>query len=250
MQYLFSLFNYTSYENKTSIFHFSCSLPTEGTVNPSSDPSPLAHPSPEVHQWWGQRAEHFEHCIAWGSRSQPWDHNPWGAIPASQVLQGTVGKWWSEGTRAAGMAAKAIPRGRMVSASPGAVASPWHSWSVAANSSWAQVRAAAGPAWPPQGPGWARVQEVLGLEQLWHREHRYISVFGHAGSGSPNWSPRACQALDLATGPQPLCSLGCAAQHASVLHLRFLASRNKTGDKYLPKEMGAPSAPEVWGFPS
>lgn len=127
MQYLFPLFNYTSYKNKTSICHLSCSLPAEGTLNPSSDPSSLAHPSPEVHQWLGRRAEHFEHCITWGSRSQQWDHNPWGAIPASQVLQATVGKWWS-GDRAAGVAGKAVPRGRMVPASPGAVASPWLSW--------------------------------------------------------------------------------------------------------------------------
>lgn len=122
--------------------------------------------------------------------------------------------------------------------------------SVAADSSWPRVRAAARPARLPPRPGcWARVQEVLGPEQVWHREHRYHgSAFGRAGPGSPKWSPRAWQMPALATGPQPLCSLGCAAQHSAVLHLRFMERRNKTGDKYMQKEMGAPSAPKVWGF--
>lgn len=197
MQYLFPLFNYTSYKKKTSIFHLSCSLPREGTLNPSCDPSSLAHPSPEVYQWLGRRAEHFEHCNTWGSRSQQWDHNPWRAIPASQVLQGTVGKWWSEGNRAAGVAGKALPRGQ------GWCLQAQGQWpllgtaglSVAPNSSWPRVRAAAGPAHPA-----SRVQGVLGPEQLWHREHRYhVSVFGHAGLGAQTGPPEHARPL---TWPQ------------------------------------------------
>lgn len=225
MQYLSPLFNYTGYKNKISILHPSGSLPTEGTLNPSSDPLSLAHPSPVFPHWLGWRTEPLEHGIPLGQQVSAMRPQPWGAIPASLVLQGTVGKSWSEGPRAAGMAGS----GRMVSAAQGPLLGT-AGLSVAENSFSARVRAAAGPApgWL-QGPGcWARVQEVLGLEQLWQREHRcHTSVFGHAGPGSPNWSPRVCQVLDSATGPQALCSLGCAAQHPSVLHLRFLESRNK-----------------------
>lgn len=191
MQYLFPLFNCTSY--KTSIFRLSCSLPIEGTVKPSSDPSSLAHPSPEVHQWLGRRAEHSEHCITWGSRSQQRDHNPWGAIPASQVLQGTGGSDGQNEPRLLGWLERlAQGEGGCLQAQGQWPLLGTAGLSVAANSAWARVRAAAGPAQLPQHPGWARVQEVLGLEQLWHREHRWhISAFGHAGPGSPNWSPRA-----------------------------------------------------------
>lgn len=129
MQYLFPLYNYTSYKNKTSICHLSCSLPAEGTLNPSSDPSSLAHPSPEVHQWLGWRVEHSEHCITWGSRSQQRARpQPLRSHPCPTSAAGHCGEVMVEGNGAAGVAGKAVPRGRMVSASPGAVASPWLSW--------------------------------------------------------------------------------------------------------------------------
>lgn len=76
MQYLSPLFNYTGYKNKTSILHPSGSLPTERTLNPSSDPLSLAHPSPVFPHWLGWRTEPLEHGIPWGSRSQQWDLNP------------------------------------------------------------------------------------------------------------------------------------------------------------------------------
>lgn len=87
MQYLFPTFNYINYKNKTSIFHLSCSLPTEGTLNPSSDPLSLAHPSPEVPQWWGWRAEHFGHCI----------HHP-GQVPAVRSHP-CLARWGRDGQK-------------------------------------------------------------------------------------------------------------------------------------------------------
>lgn len=192
MQYLFPIFNYTGYKIKTSIFHLSCSLPTEGTLNPSSDPLSLAHPSPEVPQWWGWRAEHFGHCITWG-RSQSET-----TTPAEPSLPRTVGEGMARMSLGCWGGWKGSPKGRMAPASPGAVASPWHSsLSVAANSSWARLRAAAGPARPPQRPGcWARVPEVLGLGQLWQGEHR------HHTSAWPHWAWQPKLVPKFLTWPQ------------------------------------------------
>lgn len=95
MQYLFPLFNYTGYKNKTSILHLSGSLPTEGTLNPSSDPLSLAHPSPAAPQWLGWRTEPLEHCFPWDSRSQQWDLSPEEpSLPPSRcrALRGRAGQ--------------------------------------------------------------------------------------------------------------------------------------------------------------
>lgn len=222
MQYLSPLFNYTGYKNKTSILHPSGSLPTEGTLNPSSDPLSLAHPSPVFPHWLGWRTEPLEHGIPWGSRSQQWDLNPEEpSLPPSccRALWGRAGQkdpGLLEWLGAGGWCLQ--PRGLSL-----------------AQLGWVWLKTPSQPGWeqllaPLQDDSRAQdaEPEVLGLEQLWQREHRcHTSVFGHVGPGSPNWSPRVCQVLDSATGPQALCSLGCAAQHPSVLHLRFLESRNK-----------------------
>lgn len=195
MQYLFPLINYTSYKNKTSIFHLSSSLPTEGTLNPSSDPLSLAHPSPEVAQWLGWRESTWSTAFPGAAGLSSETTSP--EEPSLPSTQGTVGKGWSEGTRVTGLAGKA-GRGRMVSAGPG----QWPllgtaGLSVAANSSWAQVGAAAGPTWPPQHPGcWARVQEALGLEQLWQREYRYTPLcLAMLGLGAQTGPPEHARSL-------------------------------------------------------
>lgn len=231
MQYLFPIFNYTGYKIKTSIFHLSCSLPTEGTLNPSSDPLSLAHRSPEVPQWWGWRAEHFGHCITW-DRSQQWDHNPCGAIPASH-------SWGRDGQNESGLLAwlerqsqgqdgTCKPRGSGLSLAQLSecgcklLLSP-------AESGCRPRSAAPAPRMLSQGARGAGAGAALaGGAQT---PHLCLATLGLAAQTGP-------QVLDLATGPQPLCSLGSPAQHCSVLHLGFLDSRNQTGDKYLPKEVG------------
>lgn len=247
MQYLFPLINYTSYKNKTSIFHLSGSLPTEGTLNPSSDLMSLAHPSPEVPQWLGWRESTWSTAFpgAAGLSSET-------TAPEEPSLPPTCcrARWGRAGQKEPGHGWKGW-EGEDGVCRPRAVASSWHSWaecgcklflSPGGSSCWPHLAAPASRMLSQSARSAGAGAALAEGAQI------HISVFGHSRPGSPNWSPRTCQVLDLASGPQALCSLGYAAQHSSVLHLRFLESRNKTGDKYLPKEMGAHSAPEVWGL--
>lgn len=148
-----------------------------------------------------------------GQQSQQWDHNPWGAIPASQVLQ--EGKWWSEGTRAAGVAGKVVPRGGMVSVSPEAVASPGTAGLSVAET--------------PPGPRREQLPVLQDAEPEckscwgWSSSGRgstgNTSLLGHAGPGSPDWFPRACQAPDLATGLLQATTTGYSAPGAVQLSI-------------------------------
>lgn len=120
MQYLFPSFNYTSYKSKTSVSHLSYSLPTDGTLKPRPDPSSLTHPSPEVQSMIRMKDWEFWAMYHLGQQVSAVRPQPLRSRPCllSGVLQSTVEKWWQEWNWAGRVAEKALPRGRIMVASP------------------------------------------------------------------------------------------------------------------------------------